>query len=61
MRTFVRCFAIFILALPVHAISNPVFAQSAGSAGTILRIVTDAAGAVISEATVTIKIPQLWY
>jgi hypothetical protein len=61
MRTFVRCFAIFIFALLLHAISNPAFAQSADSAGTILGIVTDASGAVISEATITIENPQLWY
>jgi hypothetical protein len=57
MRTLVRCFVVSLLALflQTHAVS--LFAQSAGNSGTIVGTVTDASGAVIPGATVSIENP----
>jgi hypothetical protein len=57
MRTCVRCFTVFLLALLLQAVAHPLFAQSAGNSGTITGTVTDASGAVIPGATVTIENP----
>src|ERR1700739_1420048 len=57
MRTFVRCFSVFIFALLLQAVARPLFAQSAGNSGTIVGTVTDASGAVIPGATVSIENP----
>src|SRR6202034_3509180 len=57
MRTYVRCFTVFLLALLLQAVAHPLFAQSAGNSGTITGTVTDASGAVIPGAAVTIENP----
>jgi hypothetical protein len=57
MRTFVRCFFVFLLAALLQAVARPLLAQSAGNSGTIVGTVTDASGAVIPGATVTIENP----
>jgi hypothetical protein len=57
MRTFVRCFSVFFFALLLQAIDHPLLAQSAGNSGTIVGTVTDASGAVIPGATVSIENP----
>src|SRR5580658_4192931 len=57
MRTFVRCSTVFLLALLLQAVAHPLFAQSAGNSGTITGTVTDASGAVIPGAAVTIENP----
>jgi hypothetical protein len=57
MRTFVRCFAVFLFALSFYAFVHPLFAQSAGNSGTIIGTVTDSSGAVIPGAIVTIENP----
>ncbi len=57
MRTFVRCFAVFLSALFLQAPVHSLFAQSAGNSGTITGTVTDTSGAVIPGAAVTIENP----
>ena len=59
MRTFVRCFAVFLLALLLQAAPTFVFAQSAS--GTITGTITDPSGAVVPGATVTINNPVSEY
>ena len=61
MRTFVRCFAVFLLALFLQAASSFVFAQSAANSGTITGTVTDPSGAVVPGATVSINNPVSQY
>src|SRR5271156_1319665 len=61
MRTFVRCFAVFLLAFLLQAVSSFVFAQSAAGSGTITGTVTDPTGAVVPNATVTINNPVSQY
>ena len=61
MRTFVRCFAVFLLAFLLQAASSFVFAQSAGNSGTITGTITDPSGAVVPGATVTINNPVSEY
>jgi hypothetical protein len=61
MRTFVRCFAVFLLAALLQAAASFVFAQSASNSGTISGTVTDPTGAVISNATVFINNPVSQY
>jgi hypothetical protein len=59
MRTFVRCFAVFLLAFLLQAASSFVFAQS--NSGSIAGIITDPSGAVVPGATVTINNPVSEY
>src|SRR5246127_258032 len=60
MRTFVRCVVAFPLAFLLLAIGSvPLFAQT--SAGSILGTVTDASGAVIPNAAVSILNPVSGY
>ena len=59
MRTSVRCFAVFLLAFPLQAVSSFVFAQS--NSGTITGTITDPSGAVVPGATVTINNPVSQY
>jgi len=59
MRTFVRCFAVFLLAFLLQAASSFIFAQSAS--GTITGTITDPSGAVVPGATVTINNPVSEY
>jgi hypothetical protein len=61
MRTFVRCFTVFLLAVFLQAPSSFVFAQSAVSSGTISGTVTDPTGAVVPNATVSIHNPVSQY
>jgi Carboxypeptidase regulatory-like domain len=57
MRTFVRCFPVFLLAALLLAMAHPLSAQSAGNSGTVAGSVTDSSGAVIPGATVVIENP----
>jgi hypothetical protein len=57
MRTLVRCITVSLLALLLQAVVPQLFAQSAGNSGTIVGTVTDASGAVIPGAVVTIENP----
>jgi Carboxypeptidase regulatory-like domain/TonB-dependent Receptor Plug Domain len=57
MRTLVRCFSAIFLAVLLQSVNLPLFAQSAGSSGTLRGTVTDASGAVIPGATVSIRNP----
>jgi hypothetical protein len=62
MRTVVRCAVFSLLALFLQAaVSSFVFAQATGNAGAITGTVTDASGAVIPNATVTILNPVSQY
>ncbi|MGC2162829.1 MAG: carboxypeptidase regulatory-like domain-containing protein [Silvibacterium sp.] len=62
MRTLVRCAVISLLALFLQAaVSSFAFAQATGNAGAILGTVTDASGAVIPDATVSIQDPVSGY
>jgi hypothetical protein len=58
MRTRVRCNIVFLLAFFLQAAAFPcLFAQATGNAGSIVGTVTDASGAVIPNATVSIVNP----
>jgi Carboxypeptidase regulatory-like domain/TonB-dependent Receptor Plug Domain len=58
MRTYVRCYFVFLLAFLLQAAASSLaFAQSTGNAGSISGTVTDPSGAVIAGATVTIQNP----
>ena len=62
MRTLVRCAVAFLLALFLQAANfSCLFAQATGNAGAILGTVTDASGAVIPDATVSIQNPVSGY
>jgi len=62
MRTLVRCAVVSLLALFLQAAaSSRLFAQATGNAGAITGTVTDASGAVIPNATVTILNPVSQY
>jgi len=61
MRTFVRCFTVFLLATLLQAASSLAFAQSAVSSGTISGTVADPTGAVVPNATVSINNPVSQY
>jgi hypothetical protein len=62
MRTVVRCAVFSLLAVFLQvAASSFVFAQTTGSAGAILGTVTDASGAVIPNAAVSIQNPVSGY
>jgi hypothetical protein len=62
MRTVVRCIVVTLLAFLLQAVSSTfVFAQATGNAGTIAGTVTDASGAVIPSAKVTIINPVSGY
>ena len=59
MRTFVRCCFVFLLAFLTQAAAPSLFAQT--GAGTITGTVTDASGAVIPNAKVSIQNPVSGY
>jgi hypothetical protein len=62
MRTLVRCVVVSLLALFLQvAASSFAFAQATGNAGAILGTVTDASGAVVPNATVSIQNPVSGY
>lgn len=62
MRTLVRCAVISLLALFLQAATSSfAFAQATGNAGAILGTVTDASGAVVPNATVSIQNPVSGY
>lgn len=62
MRTPVRRAVVFLLAVFLQvAASSFVFAQGAGNAGTIVGTVTDASGAVLPGADVSIQNPVSGY
>ncbi|MGH9586690.1 MAG: carboxypeptidase regulatory-like domain-containing protein [Acidobacteriaceae bacterium] len=62
MRALIRCAVFFLLALfSQAAVSSFVFAQATGSAGAITGTVTDASGAVIPNATVSVINPVSGY
>jgi Carboxypeptidase regulatory-like domain/TonB-dependent Receptor Plug Domain len=60
MRTVVRCVVVSLLALFLQAAVSS-FAQATGNAGAIVGTVTDASGAIIPNATVTILNPVSGY
>src|SRR6185437_13149999 len=62
MRTRVRCIVVSLLAVFLQVAALPsAFAQATGNAGAITGTVTDASGAVIPNATVTILNPVSGY
>jgi hypothetical protein len=61
MRTFVRCFAVFLLAVLLQAGASLVLAQSVANSGIIAGTITDPSGAVVPGATVTINNPVSQY
>ena len=61
MRTFVRCFFVFLPALLLQAVVTCALAQSAANSGTLTGTVTDPSGAVVPGATVSINNPVSEY
>ena len=61
MRTFVRCFIVFLPALFLQVRATSTFSQSAASSGTVAGSVTDPSGAVVPGATVSINNPVSQY
>lgn len=61
MRTFVRCFAVFLLAVLLQAGVSLLLAQSVANSGVIAGTVTDPSGAVVPGATVSINNPVSQY
>jgi hypothetical protein len=62
MRTVVRCVVVSLLALLLQAATSSfAFAQATGNAGAVAGTITDASGAVIPNATVTILNPVSGY
>jgi hypothetical protein len=61
MRTFVRCFIVFLPALFLQVLATSAFSQSAANSGTITGTVTDPSGAVVPGATVSINNPVSQY
>jgi hypothetical protein len=61
MRTYVRCFVVFLLAVSLQAGSRLLFAQSSANSGTISGVVTDPNDAVLPNATVSINNPVSQY
>jgi len=59
MRTFVRCFVVFLLAAFLQALVTCALAQS--NSGTLSGTVTDPSGAVVSGAAVSIENPVSEY
>lgn len=55
MRTSVCCVVVSLAALLLQSVAIPSFAQSAGNSGTISGTITDASGAVVPGAVVTIE------
>ncbi|HSY67596.1 MAG TPA: TonB-dependent receptor, partial [Edaphobacter sp.] len=61
MRTFVRCFIVFLPALFLQVLATSAFSQSAANSGTVIGSVTDPSGAVVPGATVSINNPVSQY
>src|SRR5580704_7481941 len=61
MRTFVRCFIVFLPALFLQVLATSAFSQSAANSGTVVGSVTDPSGAVVPGATVSINNPVSQY
>ena len=58
MRTFVRCFIVFLPALFLQVRATSAFSQSAANSGTVAGSVTDPSGAVVPGATVLDQQPS---